>query len=140
MLMALLKIRNETNDGWYEFGAQGPQGNQGFQGTTGAQGNQGNQGNQGAVGAQGTTGAQGSTGAQGAQGATGAQGAQGAQGATGDTQWTRAGTDLYPTNAGDAVLVRNAASVTKLTLANTGAITAYGTLILHGAGLEIHST
>ena len=71
--MALLKIRKETDDGWYEFGATGPQG---AQGATGAQGNQGNQGD---------TGAQGATGAQGNQGDTGAQGNQGNQGDTGDT-------------------------------------------------------
>ena len=104
--MATLKIRNETNDGWYEFGHQGPQGyqgyqgpqgvpgqqgnqgvpgNQGAQGSTGAQGLQGTQGNQGYQGHQGVTGPQGNQGITGAQGLTGSQGSQGHQGYQGVT-------------------------------------------------------
>jgi hypothetical protein len=91
--MAILKVRNETNTGWYEFGNQGPQGNQGTA-VTGPQGNQGTQGSTGATGPQGNQGTQGSTGAtgpqgnqgtQGSTGATGPQGNQGTQGSTGAT-------------------------------------------------------
>lgn len=81
-----LKIRNETNDGWYEIGAQGAQGTQGTQGNQGAQGSQGSTGAtgpQGNAGPQGSTGPQGVTGAQGNAGSTGAQGPQGSQGQTG---------------------------------------------------------
>ena len=87
--MAKIKIRNESNTGWYEIGssgAQGPQGvqgNQGFQGASGVQGLQGPSGSQGATGAQGyqgIVGAQGTQGVKGNQGPMGAQGTPGAQG------------------------------------------------------------
>ena len=89
--MAVLRIRNETNDGWYTLGEQGPQGYQGYQGHQGPQGYQGDegipgpQGVQGADGSQGEMGPQGERGFQGYQGITGQQGDQGAAGLDGDT-------------------------------------------------------
>ena len=97
--MALLKIRNETDDGWLEFGAQGNQGDQGATGDTGAQGNQGDAG---AQGNQGDTGATGDTGAQGNQGDAGAQGAQGNQGNQGDSA-APAAHDILSAQHGDTL-------------------------------------
>ncbi len=97
--MTELWIRNETDTGWYIFGAEGPQGVQGVQGDQGDQGYQGDAGTQGASGAQGyqgDAGVQGSAGVQGYQGSAGSQGEAGAQGYQG-----AAGTQGVPGPQGD---------------------------------------
>ena len=122
------------------WSAVGPQGVTGVTGVTGDMGVTGDTGPTGISGVTGVTGPTGVSGVAGVTGDTGPTGISGVTGITGDTQWTRSGTNLYPTNAGDAVVVRNGTSTTKATISSAGAFTAYGILTLHGADIEVYSS